>query len=67
MHGNVEGMVGIASTTDLSSLGRHLQAPKPPVTALAITAPPQSSTHAALLSVSADYKSVTTYLTSTTR
>ena len=66
MHGNVEGMVGIASTTDLSSLGRHLQAHELPVTALAIT-PDMSSTPPRVLSVSADYKLVTTYLTSTTR
>ncbi len=66
VHGNVEGMVGIASTTDLSSLGRHLQAHELPVTALAIT-PDMSSTPPRVLSVSADYKLVTTYLTSTTR
>ena len=50
-------MVGIASTTDLSSLGRHLQAHELPVTAFA-HCPDMSSTPPRVLSVSADSKLV---------
>lgn len=66
VHGNVEGLVGIASTTDLSSLGRHVQAHELPVTALVISSS-VSSIPPRVLSVSADYKLVTTSLTPTTR